>query len=176
MRNGRWTTRAPAPYAPFRNYMWPAFAKGIPSGSGAGTDVTIAPEAGRIVTWLYEEAQKPGSPIGYVTEPQFAPAVEKWANSEARRMRLEADCNVNGEFDGFGRPRTALTSLERWEKISGYHAERLGLDPRSLAQIRRDLAELHREQDAVSTATDLQRKYARRPEAVIETDAEEDGE
>lgn len=174
MRKGTWTTKPKAGPSRLaaRMYTWPAFALGLPASAAGVADYTIQPQAGGIVAWLMEEAGRPGSPIDYLLEPQFQVAIERWANAEARRMRLEQALFEKGEFDAFGRPSPVLDALAQWDKRCGYYGERLGLDPKALANIHRNLQELHRERDADKTIVDLQQKYKRRFE-VLE-DGEED--
>lgn len=126
---------------------------------GATSPTVIEPMAEEIIAWIKEEAARPGSPISFVAEPQFAPALDKWARAEARRLRFEENVEAHGEFDGFGKPRPVLTQLEAWDKRSAYYATTLGLDPASLARIRKDLAEMYREETGVHHLQELQAKY-----------------
>lgn len=130
---------------------------------GAWVPFVIEPMAESILAWVMARVEEPESPIGFLAEAQFQPLLDRWARAEARRMRLEGYVMMAGEIDERGNPHRVMETLTVWEKRSAAHAERLGLDPLALAKIRRELAELHREEDAVHALSELQAKYARRP-------------
>ena len=77
-------------------------------------------------------------------------------------MRFESNVAEYGEFEDNGHTRPILEQLVQWDKRAGNYAEKLGLDPPSLAKIRLALAEAHREEDAAQTMGELQGKYAKR--------------
>lgn len=144
--------------------------------SGAWVPYVIEPMAESILAWALDRAQEPGSPIAFLAEAQFQPLLDRWARAEARRMRYEGHiAESGGEFDAEGNPHKLMDQLVVWEKRSTYHAERAGLDPLALAKIRRELAELHKEEDAVHALSELQQKYARRPKPQV-IDGQIDGQ
>lgn len=143
---------------PARRFSWGA----VLSTHGAFTPYVVEPMAEGILAWLMEQAERPGSPIAFVAAEHFAPTLDKWARSEARRMRFEMNVAEHGEFETDGKTRPILEQLVQWDKRSANYAERLGLDPPSLAKIRLQLAEAHREEDAAEVMGDLQKKYAKR--------------
>lgn len=133
-----------------------------PRTHGAGSPSVIEPMADGILAWLLDLAERPNSPIAFVVQEQFAPTLDKWARAEARRLRYEQHLADHGEFEESGDVRPMMGQLLAWEKRAASHAAALGLDPPSLARIQKDLAELHREEDAAQAMSELQAKYARR--------------
>ena len=142
---------------------------------GAWAPYVIEPMAASILAWVMERVREPESPIAFLAEAQFQPLLDKWARAEARRMRFEGYIAQFGEVDERGNAHRLMETLVAWEKRSATHAERLGLDPLALARIRRELAELHKEEDAVHALAELQAKYARRRPEVIEGRVEDVG-
>lgn len=142
---------------------------------GAWTAYVIDPMAASILAWVKQRIDEPGSPIEFLREVQFEPLLDKWARAEARRMRFEGYIQQFGELDERGNAHRLMDQLVAWEKRSTSHAERLGLDPLALAKIRRELAELHKEEDAVHALTELQQRYARRRPEVLDGKAQDAG-
>jgi hypothetical protein len=88
-------------------------------------------------------------------------AVEAWADAEARAGLLRAHLENVGMFDGDGEPReSVLKWLSRFEKLAIDHRQRLGLDPRSHAELLRQRVEAQR------SAVDLEGLKARGAEIV----------
>lgn len=144
-------------------HPWRAWSWGTTlSTHAAFTPYVIEPMAEGILAWLMEQAQRPNSPIAFVAAEHFAPTLDKWARAEARRMRFEQNISEYGEFEDDGSARPILEQLVQWDKRAGNYAEQLGLSPPSLAKIRTQLAEAHREEDAARVIVELQGKYAKR--------------
>ncbi len=140
---------------PPRGYRWPSFE----TTHGAHTPSIIEPLARDLVGWLLAQAAKPGSPIAFVADEHFSPTLDKWARAEARRMRYEAEIDANGEFDAAGNQRPVALALMAWERRSTFHASALGLDPPSLARIRKDMA-VDVASEVARTQAELIEKYA----------------
>lgn len=68
-------------------------------------------------------------------------AVVAWADAEARCEVLRAHLDEHGMLDDRGRPRPAVDLLLRLERQADRARQRLGLDPRSDAQLARETAE-----------------------------------
>ncbi len=141
---------------PARGYRWPSFE----TQHGAHTPSVIEPLARDLVGWLLAQAAKPGSPIAFVADEHFSPTLDKWARAEARRMRYEADIEAHGEFDEHGSQRPVALALVTWEKRATFHASALGLDPPSLARIRKDMA-VDVASEVARTQAELIEKYGR---------------
>ena len=76
-------------------------------------------------------------------------AVVAWADAEARCEVLRGFLDEHGMLDDRGRPRPAVELLLRFERQADRARQRLGLDPRSDAQLARETAE------ATSSVADL---------------------
>lgn len=71
----------------------------------------------------------------------YGTAVAAWATVEARCEVLRAHLDEQGMLDDRGRPRPAVELLLRLERQADRARQRLGLDPRSDAQLARETAE-----------------------------------
>jgi hypothetical protein len=78
--------------------------------------------------------------VPYLSDPSYEPAVWAWGRAEARVQVLAAWLDENGPLDEAGCPRPALAALLQFEKLAVTHRTRLGLDPRSRAELGRDVA------------------------------------
>jgi hypothetical protein len=139
------------------NYEWKPFDR----EHGAYATQVVEPMAAAILEWLMQQAEKPGSPLAFICEEFFAPGLNRWATAEARCLRLRSYLAEKGELED-GRERPALETLYKWEKVSAHYAQLFGLDPPSLARIRRDLAELTKEEGNLKVLEELRGKYAKR--------------
>ena len=79
----------------------------------------------------------------------YRAAVAAWADAEARCQVLREHLEQHGMLDDRGRPRPAVELLLRLERQADRARQRLGLDPRSDAQLARETAE------ATSSVADL---------------------
>lgn len=125
---------------PARGYSWEPAKPGntLALKHGAHSARVYEPIARELVAAVLDE------------RPDLAPyrhAVEAWADAEARAALLRehiAKPEV-GMLDGDGEPRDGLLKwLTRFEKLAAGHRARLGLDPRSHAELLRQRVEAQR--------------------------------
>jgi hypothetical protein len=128
---------------PERGYSWPPFQPGhkLSMRHGAFSARVVDALAEQITAWALSLAAEPGSPIAHLGGEHFLPSILAWARDEARVLRLEDDVAEHGMFDGEGQERAVARMLERWSLRAESKRQRLGLDPLSLARLRRDLVE-----------------------------------
>jgi hypothetical protein len=103
---------------------------------GAYMDRNVDPVARQLVEQVVEL-------VHYLSEPSYEPAVWAWARAEARVLILAEWLDKHGPLDENGVPRPALAALLQFEKLAVTHRTRLGLDPRSRAELGRDVAAQH---------------------------------
>lgn len=85
---------------------------------------------------------------------KYPEALAAWADAEARAALLRRHLDEIGIIDEDGQPRTSLVNMLRWfEKSATAARDRLGLDPRSEAELSLLRAKAVRE--GTSTAVDL---------------------
>lgn len=85
---------------------------------------------------------------------KYPEALAAWADAEARAALLRRHLDEIGIIDDDGQPRTSLVNMLRWfEKNATAARDRLGLDPRSEAELSLLRAKAVRE--GTSTAVDL---------------------
>jgi hypothetical protein len=108
---------------------------------GAYSPRKVVPAAEGFVAAVLRLAAVPGSPVAYLSDPTYVPAVEAWGRSEAQQDLLEAYLDrVGGPIDSDGRVRPAAELLERVARRAERLRARLGLDPMARASLSRDLA------------------------------------
>lgn len=139
---------------PARGYSWPAFAPGneIRVTHGAYSARRVDPIAAELAAALVE------------ARPDLdghGPAVWAWARAEARCLLL-AEHFADGMFDTEGNVRAGMRELVSFERLAADLRSRLGLDPRSQADLARSRAE------AARTAVDLEAVRARGRASAIE--------
>jgi hypothetical protein len=94
-----------------------------------------------LVNLTLEQAAAAGSPISYLQDPTYRPAVTAWAQAEIQEALLhEYLADVGGPLDGKGRPLPAAEYLERVARRAERLRARLGLDPLARASLAKDLA------------------------------------
>jgi hypothetical protein len=117
---------------------------------GAYSPRRSAPLAAALLEQVMIEAQRPGSPTSYLSEPAFRPALVSWSECEARIQLVrewlgrvtddDPDSGQPGDLDDLGAIRPASHLLLRLESQALKHRERLGLDPLARSRMGRDLA------------------------------------
>lgn len=135
---------------PARGYSWPPFgaANDAAVTHGAYSERKVHPIAAELaagVVVLFPD----------VADQRHAFAVRAWARAEARVALLEDWLVGRDLVDGDGEPLGAVTLLLRAEKVAADLRARLGLDPKSHAELARSRAEAHRsieDLDAVRAA------------------------
>jgi hypothetical protein len=128
----------PASGLPARAYSWPPFAVGNRAAlhHGAFSPRVFEPLARELAAGLL--AARPAlEPYGF--------AVAAWAEAEARAALLREHLASRGMFDEHGGVRDGpLRWLVQFEKRAEAGRRRLGLDPRSHAELLRERAEATR--------------------------------
>lgn len=76
----------------------------------------------------------------YLADVSYRPALESWAQAEAKCRLLDQYIASVGVVDGEGKPRAALDALRLWETRASQERARLGLDPLSRAKLGKDVA------------------------------------
>jgi hypothetical protein len=133
---------------PARHYSWPPFEAGNEAATkhGVWSARRTDPLAAELVAGLV--ADRPDL-------SEYPEAVLAWARAEARCLLLADWLLDHGLMDGDGTPRGALRYVAQFERLASDLRDRLGLDPRSDAALRRERA------DAVRSAVDLEGIRAR---------------
>ncbi len=126
---------------PARGYRWEPFEDGNTAAvtHGGLSPRLIEPRAADIADALVALASEPTSPVGYLADVSYGPAVRAWARCEASIERLDAFLGARGLLDDEGIPRPATRLLDRLETRSESLRARLGLDPLSRARLGRDI-------------------------------------
>src|ERR1700738_140124 len=78
---------------------------------GVYAPYVIEPVAETVLAWVTEVASMENSPVAFLAQEQFRPALDRWARSEARRLRLEDYVMEHGEMDDYGSAMPAMASL-----------------------------------------------------------------
>jgi hypothetical protein len=120
---------------PARNYSWPPFEPGhlVNLRHGARAPSVYGPIAVALAETLVEQRPRLAA---------YPEAVAAWATAEARADLLRRWLEERGTFDEAGELRSgALGWLLRVERQADQARQRLGLDPRSDAQLARETAE-----------------------------------
>jgi hypothetical protein len=127
---------------PARGYSWPPFELGNEAAlrHGVWSQRKIDPIAAAFAAGLV--ADRPD----LVEHPE---AVLAWARAEARCVLVADWLTEHGLADAEGSPRPLTKYVAAWERLAADLRDRLGLDPRSEAALRRERA------DAVRSAVDL---------------------
>lgn len=126
----RWESKPP------RGYTWPPFEKGntVSTRHGVWSNRKVDPIAGELAAGLLADRGD------LIEHPE---TVWAWARAEARCLLL-ADHFSEGLFDGEGNERPGLRLIGQFERLAADLRARLGLDPRSQAELARDRAEVAR--------------------------------
>lgn len=125
-----------------RGYSWPPFEEGNTASlrHGARSPRVYEPVAEELAAGLL--ADRPDLEA-------FPEAVGSWAEAEARAVLLRTHLSRSdvGMFDGDGEPREGMLRwLDRFERRADAMRQRLGLDPRSAAELARERADAGRSQ------------------------------
>lgn len=135
----------PASQGPARGYSWPPFEPGNTAAvrHGAWSDRKINPLAAELLTDVLDQAESDPD-LAHLRTPIFRPALRAWARCEAR-IELVATWLEDrfldatpGDLDSDGEVRPAADLLTRLEAQALKHRSALGLDPASMARLRRD--------------------------------------
>jgi hypothetical protein len=120
-----------------RGYTWPPFALGNTwqLRHGATHAATVEPVAAELVESLLE--RRPDLVA-------FPEAVAAWGRAEARCLLLESWFVEHGLLDAKGKPTASESLLSSNERLAMQLRERLGLDPKSEAELARGQAEAAR--------------------------------
>jgi hypothetical protein len=98
----------------------------------------VEPLAAELVDQVRSMVATNQARFGYLLEPQHSAALWAWARCEAKVQLLEEYLlDEGGMLDDDGEVRAATDLLERVERRALKLRERLGLDPRSEAELRR---------------------------------------
>ena len=127
---------------PSRGYSWEPFKPGntLRLSHGVFSDRMVAPRATKFVDAVLQIAAADGSPIAYLRDPTYRPALVAWGRSEAQQDLLEQFLDELGPIDNEGKIRPAAELLERVARRAERMRSRLGLDPLSRATLAKDLA------------------------------------
>jgi hypothetical protein len=107
---------------------------------GAFSDRMIAPRATKFVDAVLQIAAADGSPVAYLADPTYRPALVAWGRSEAQQDLLEEFLAELGPIDSEGKIRPAAELLDRVARRAERMRARLGLDPLARATLAKDLA------------------------------------
>ena len=113
----------------------PPFEKGnlLARKHGAFSRRTVDPVAEEVIAEAVEVAP-------YLDRPEFRPALEAWARSEAACRLVDEWIQANGLFDEDGKETMSIGSLISLERLAKDQRAALGLDPASRTRIEKDLA------------------------------------
>jgi len=140
--------------SPVRGYSWAPFEKGntVSTRHGVWSQRKVDPVAEELASGLLvDRPDLAGHP-----ETVFA-----WARAEARCLLL-AEHFAGGLFDGDGNERPGLRLIAQFERLASDLRARLGLDPRSEAELARERGA------ATLTAVDLEAVRARGRASMLE--------
>jgi hypothetical protein len=146
---------------PARGYSWPPARAGntLALKHGAHSPRLYEPIARDLVAAVLDERQDLAP---------YAHAVEAWADAEARAALLREHLANVGMLDAEGAPREGLLRwLTRFEKRAEASRQRLGLDPRSHAELLRQRVEAQR------SAVDLDGLRARGAQIIDSREADD---
>lgn len=110
---------------------------------GAWSDRKISPIAAELLADV-DQLLADDPDLAHLTSPVFRPALRAWARTEARVELVAAwldertDGALPGDLDADGEIRPAADLLTRLEGQALKHRAQLGLDPTSMARLRRD--------------------------------------
>jgi hypothetical protein len=119
---------------PARGYSWAPFGRGNTAATrhGVWSSRQVDPVVGELVAGLLAERPELDA---------YPEAVYGWARAEARCLLLAEWTARHGLLDDEGKPTVALRYVGTFERLAAEQRARLGLDPRSeaeLAQTRSD--------------------------------------
>jgi hypothetical protein len=131
-----------------RGYRWPQFTKGnqMSSTHGAGVPAIVDPIADALVAGLL--ADRPDL-------ERHPEAVAAWGRAESRCILLAAYMTEHGLVDGDGKETVSARLVNQCERMANEMRQRLGLDPRSEAELANVQA------DAAHNVVDLEALRAR---------------
>jgi hypothetical protein len=120
-----------------RGYSWPPFEPGheLSTRHGAFSRRRVDPLAAELTTGLLSER------ADLVRYPEVVAA---WARAEARCLLLGDWIAEHGVLDEHGNGTAALRYVAQFERLAIELRARLGLDPRSEAELARDRSEAER--------------------------------
>lgn len=148
----------PASGVPARGYTWEPFRPGhtLSMRHGAFSNRKVDPVAAELVDGLL--ADRPD----LAEHPE---AVHAWGRAEARCMLVDEWLADHSLVDADGKPAGIAVLIPRFEKLAADLRARLGLDPRSQAELTRQ------RMDATRSAVDLDavRERGREARAARET-------
>lgn len=107
---------------------------------GAYSPRRVEPRAAEYADAALEIAEVDGSPVAYLADPSYGPALRAWGRSEAAQDLVEEFLAELGPIDDEGKIRPAAELLERVARRAERMRSRLGLDPLSRATLAKDLA------------------------------------
>lgn len=142
---GRLPARGEGHGGPARGYSWEPFEEGNTAAlvHGAYSPAIVDPVAEELLEAVLAEAA-----TAHLAAPQYAPALAAWARAEARIIVLERwlaeNADQAGVLDAEGELLPAVKLLERVERRAESLRSRLGLDPRSEADLTRSRADAGR--------------------------------
>jgi hypothetical protein len=157
---------------PVHDRRHPPFAPGheLSIKHGAWSPRKYGPLTEQLVTGMLELAKGEPHRLGYLAAPEHAATLWAWARTEARvQLVYEWLHDQGGEVDDEGDVTAASTLLTRLERQAESLRARLGLDPRSAADLAKARA------GAVLVGFDLQAAVAAGRE-VLDAHARETGE
>jgi hypothetical protein len=139
-----WTPAFPGQRPPFQpgNDLGRKFEPGneLTLKHGAYSPRQVEPRAAEYVAAVLEIAEADGSPVAYLADPSYGPALRAWGRSEAAQDLVEEFLAELGPIDEDGKVRPAAELLERVARRAERMRARLGLDPLARATLARDLA------------------------------------
>ena len=107
---------------------------------GAYSPRKVDPLAQELIDAMLQVASVDGSPVAYLADPTYRPALIAWGRAEAQQDLIEAHLAELGPIDPDGKVRSAADLLERVARRAERMRARLGLDPLSRASLAKDLA------------------------------------
>jgi hypothetical protein len=133
-------TSAPSEWVPAFPGQRPPFPPGnqLSVRHGAYSPRRVEPVAAELLAAVLGEP-----PAGYLAEPVYRPALEAWAQAEARVRLLDewvSGMPISVAAESRQGQVSPLELLRRWEATASSHRARLGLDPLSRARLGRDVA------------------------------------
>jgi hypothetical protein len=123
--------------SPARGYSWMPFEPGheLSTKHGVFSRRCLDPLAAELMTGLLEERQD---------LERYPEAVAAWARAEARCLLFGDWIGEHGILDQTGASTVALRYVAQFERLAMELRTRLGLDPRSEAELARDRSEVER--------------------------------
>jgi hypothetical protein len=135
-RTARPVNELPEPRAA-RGYSWPPFEPGheLSIRHGAFSSRRVDPLASELIAGLLAERSD---------LTRYPESVAAWARAEARCLLLDDWIAEHGILDQTGAGTVALRYVAQFERLAMELRARLGLDPRSEAELARDRSQVER--------------------------------